>query len=183
MVLKIVIAVVALIAIPLIVALFVKKDYAVSREVTIRKPKLEVYNYLRFLKNQDAFSKWVMVDPGMKKDYQGTDGTIGFVYAWDGDKAGKGEQEIKGLSEGERVDLELRFVKPIASAGKAHFTTQTVSENETKVTWAMEASNTYPMNFMNLFMDRLLGGDLQVSLHNLKSILEKDQTKAPVAGK
>lgn len=180
MLLKIVIAVVTLIAIPLIVALFVKKDYAVSREVTIQTPKQDVYNYLKFLKNQDTFSKWVMVDPDMKKDYRGTDGTLGFVYAWDGEKAGKGEQEIKGLDEGERIDLELRFIKPFTNVGQAYFITETVSENETKVTWGMEATSTYPMNFMNLFMDRLLGKDLEVSLGNLKNILEKDQIK-PVA--
>lgn len=54
------------------------------------------------------------MDPNMKKDFRGTDGTVGFVYAWDGNKkAGKGEQEIKKITEGERVDVEVRFEKPL----------------------------------------------------------------------
>ena len=94
---KILIVVLIIIAIPLIIALFVRKEYAVERELTISKPQQEVFNYVKYLKNQDNYSKWVMTDPAMKKDFKGIDGTSGFVYAWDSKikKAGKGEQEIK----------------------------------------------------------------------------------------
>lgn len=96
----------------LVAALLVKKEYTVERTTTINQFKPEVFNYLRFLKNQDHYSKWVMTDPAMKKEFRGTDGTIGFVYAWDGNKkAGKGEQEIKQINE-EKIDLEIRFMRP-----------------------------------------------------------------------
>ena len=77
---KIIIVIAILIAIPLIVALFVKKDYAIERQVVINKPKQEVFNYIKFLKNQDNYSKWNMIDPNMKKAYTGTDGTVGFLF-------------------------------------------------------------------------------------------------------
>jgi hypothetical protein len=49
----------------------------------------------------------------MKKEFRGTDGTDGFVYAWDGNKnAGSGEQEIKRITDGDRIDLEIRFARP-----------------------------------------------------------------------
>jgi LPS O-antigen subunit length determinant protein (WzzB/FepE family) len=64
---KILIVVIVLIALPLIVALLVKKEYTVDREITINKSKREVFNYVRHLKNQDNYSKWVMMDPNMKK--------------------------------------------------------------------------------------------------------------------
>ena len=80
---KILIVVVIIIAIPLIIALFIKKEYSIQREITINKPQQEVFNYVKYLKNQDNYSKWVMTDPAMKKDFRGTDGTVGFVYAWD----------------------------------------------------------------------------------------------------
>ena len=42
-----------------------------------------------------------MADPNMKKSYSDIDGTVGFIYAWDGNKeAGKGEQESKTSSKG-----------------------------------------------------------------------------------
>ena len=171
---KILLVVAILIAIPLIVALFVKKEYAVEREVTINKPKEEVFNYVKHLKNQDNYSKWVRMDPNMKKDFRGTDGTVGFVYAWDGNKdAGKGEQEIKNITEGERVDVEVRFEKPFEGMATAPIITEAMAENQTKVKWGMKGKSTYPMNFMNLFMDGMLGKDLEISLTTLKGILEK----------
>jgi uncharacterized protein YndB with AHSA1/START domain len=171
---KILIGIVILIAIPLIVALFVKKEYVIEREVTINKPKEQVFDYVKHLRNQDNYSKWVRMDPNMKKDFRGTDGTVGFVYAWDGnDDAGKGEQEIKNIKEGERVDVEIRFEKPMEGIATAPIITEAISPNQTKVKWGMAGKSNYPMNFMNLFMDGILGKDIEASLNSLKGILEK----------
>lgn len=171
---KMLIAVAVLMAIPLVMALFISKDYSITREVVINKPKQDVFNYIKLLKNQDDYNIWVQMDPNMKKDFRGTDGTVGFVYAWDGnDKAGAGEQEIKSIVDGERMDVELRFKRPFESTGHAPFTTETVNENQTKVTWNMNGVSSYPMNFMNLFMDGMLGKDMDASLGMLKANLEK----------
>jgi hypothetical protein len=171
---KILIVIGALVALLLIAALFIKKEYNIVREITINKPKTEVFSYVKHLKNQDNYSKWVRMDPNMKKDFRGTDGTVGFIYAWDGNKkAGKGEQEIKKIAEGERVDVEVRFEKPFEGIATAPIITEAISANETKVKWAMNGKSKYPLNFMNLFMDDMLGKDLETSLTTLKSILEK----------
>ena len=170
---KILFGVVGFIALLLVIALFVKKDYNVEREITIAKPRKEVFDYLKHLKNQDYYNKWVMMDPKMKKEYRGTDGTTGFVYSWDSEEAGKGEQEIKSISEGERLDLEIRFKEPYESIAKVPFVVEEVSADQTKVKWGMQGTSPYPMNLMNLFIDNLLGKDLETSLATLKSNLEK----------
>lgn len=161
----------------LLVALFVKKEYAVAREITINKPNQQVFDYIKLLKNQDNFSKWAMMDPAMTKTYRGTDGTVGFVSAWDSkdEHVGTGEQEIKKITEGERMDFELRFIKPFEATEAAYMTTTAVSENETKVTWGFNGHMNYPMNAMLLFMDfeDMIGGDLSTGLTNLKTVLEK----------
>src|SRR6478736_3566872 len=93
---KVALILLIILTIPLVIALFVKREYDVERAVTINKPKEEVFNYVKYLKNQDNYSKWIQIDPNLKKSFRGTDGTVGFVYAWDGNnQAGKGEQEIK----------------------------------------------------------------------------------------
>lgn len=113
------------------------------------------------------------MDPNMKKEFKGTDGKVGFVYAWDGNNdAGKGEQEIKRIREGESVDVEVRFIKPFEGIAQAPMTTEALSDNQTKVTWGMKGQSKYPMNLMNLFMDSMLGKDLETSLATLKVILE-----------
>lgn len=168
-----------LIAIPLVVAIFVKKEYAVEREITINKPNQEVFDYVKHLKNQDNFSKWAMMDPDMKKTYTGTDGTVGFVSAWESQKddVGTGEQEIKKITEGERIDFELRFIKPFEATETAYMTTEAISSTQTKVKWGFNGHMAYPMNLWLLFMDfeEMIGSDLQTGLDRLKVELEKQQ--------
>ena len=159
----------------LTIALFTKKSYSLQREIKIKRPLPEVFSFVSHLKNQEQFSKWVMMDPHMKKEYRGTDGSVGFVYAWDGNKqAGKGEQEIKNIKENERVEVEVRFIKPFEGIAKTPFITRAVSENETQVTWGMSSTMKYPMNVMLLFMnmDKILGKDVESSLLTLKGVLE-----------
>lgn len=166
-----------IIAIPLVVALFVKKDYVVEREIIINKPKAEVFEYIKFLKNQDNYSKWNMMDPDMKKTYQGTDGTIGFISAWESkmENVGAGEQEIVNMIDGERIDMKLRFKVPFESQNDAYMITEDMSNNQTKVKWGFKGAFPYPFNLMGLFMDmeKAVGGDLEVGLQNLKNLLEK----------
>ncbi len=174
---KIIIGILVLIAIPFIVALFIKKEYAVEREVTINQPKQEVFDYIKILKNQDNYSKWAQMDSNMKKTYKGTDGTNGFVSAWESTKkdVGKGEQEIKNITDGERIDYELRFIEPFQSTESAYMITENISENQTKVKWGFNGHMAYPMNLMFLFMnfEKMIGDDLETGLKNLKTILEK----------
>ncbi len=165
-----------IIVVGLLAALFIKKAYTIEREITINKPKNEVFNFIKHLKNQDYYSKWVMMDPNLKKNFRGTDGSEGFVYAWEGNKkAGKGEQEIKSIKEGERIDVEVRFIKPFAGIAFTPFTTETVQKGQTKVKWGMSSRLKYPMNIMLLFMnfDKILGKDIETSLVNLKNLLER----------
>jgi Polyketide cyclase / dehydrase and lipid transport len=166
-----------IIAIILAIALVVKKDYKVERDVIINRNKTEVFNYIKSLKNQDNFSKWGSLDPAMKKEYRGMDGTVGFVSSWEGNKkVGKGEQEIVKIAEGERVDYRLHFIKPFEGLADAYMTTAANSDSQTKVTWAMSSSMKYPMNIMLLFMnmEKMIGDDFSTGLNNLKNILEKN---------
>ncbi|GEP97599.1 DinB family protein [Chitinophaga cymbidii] len=173
---KILIVLAILIAIPLIIALFLKKDYAVEREITINRPKQEVFDYVKHLKNQDNYSKWAMMDPDMKKTYRGTDATVGFVSAWDSEdkNVGAGEQEIKKITEGERVDFELRFIRPFESTEAAYMITEASPEDQTNVKWGFNGHMNYPMNLMLLFMDfeEMIASDLDTGLTRLKGVLE-----------
>ncbi len=166
-----------LIAIPLIVALFVNGEYNVKREVDIKKPKAQVFEYIKYVKNQDYFSKWNMMDPNMKKSYKGTDGTVGFVYSWEGnpDNVGTGEQEIIKITEGERMDFKLRFKVPFEAQDDAYMITTATDTATTHVTWGFSGKMPYPMNFMCLFMnmDEMVGPDLATGLENLKAVMEK----------
>lgn len=171
----ILLVIVVIVAIPLIIALFVSNDYNITRSIIINKPQQGVFDYIKLLKNQEKFSKWVMTDPNMKTTFTGTDGTVGCIYAWDSvnKQAGKGEQEIKKINEGEGIDVEVRFEKPFKGLANTPLHTEAISANETKVIWGMNGTNKYPLNLMTLFMSGALGKDIDASLNLLKKNLEQ----------
>jgi len=173
---RIIIVVLVLVAIPFITALFVKKDYAVEKEIVINKPKQVVFDYIKMLRNQDNFSVWAKKDPNMKKGYSGTDGAPGFIASWESqnNEVGTGEQEILKITEGERIDFRLRFKVPFEAQDDAYMITEAVGDNQTKVKWGFMGAFPYPMNIMNLFMDmdKAVGKDLSQGLANLKATLE-----------
>jgi hypothetical protein len=166
----------AIIAIVLILGLILKSDMNAERTVTINRSKTIVFDYIKLLKNQNNFSKWATIDPNMIKEFRGTDGTVGFVSAWksENSEVGEGEQEIKGVIEGERIDYELRFIEPMASTATAYMITEAINDSTTQVKWGFGGNMTYPFNVMMLFMDmeKIIGDDFSMGLTNLKAILE-----------
>ena len=163
-----------IIAFLLLLALFTRKKYNVQRDIVIQAPRQKVFNYVKQLKNQDHFNKWVMVDPDMKRTFKGTDGTVGFIYGWNGNKkAGEGEQEITAIREDKSIETEIRFVRPITGVSFAKMTTESVTDNQTKVTWSNASTMKYPMNIMLGMIEKMLAKDMDASLLNLKGILEK----------
>ncbi|MEX0883101.1 MAG: SRPBCC family protein [Cyclobacteriaceae bacterium] len=171
-----VVVILILVAIPFMVALFIPKDYAVEREVIIDKPHSEVYGYTKYLKNQDNFSKWALMDPQMKKNYSGTDGEVGFVAGWESENpdVGIGEQEITRIEEGKRIEYELRFKEPFEASDMAYMEFEALNDSQTKVIWGFDGHMDYPMNAMLLMMDMesMIGNDFEQGLQTLKEILE-----------
>jgi len=173
---KVLYVILGLVVLICIAGMIAPKDFSLEREVVINKPIDQVFAYLKPLKNQDEWSVWAKMDPHMKKEYRGTDGTVGFVSAWEGNSdVGKGEQEIKGITEMQRIDYELRFEKPYKTANQSYIITENAGENQTKVKWGFKGHMAFPMNVMLLFMnmDKMLGKDFEEGLANLKANLEK----------
>lgn len=173
---RILLVVAVLVGVVLITAAFIKKDMSGTREVAINRPAGQVYDYVKYLKNQNEYSKWAGMDPAMKKEYRGTDATKGFVSAWESENGnvGKGEQEIKSIIPGKRIDYEIRFKEPMESTMTAFMTTEPLNPSQTKVKWGFHGKMQYPFNFIRLFMDmdKMVGDDFGTGLTNLKTKLE-----------
>lgn len=174
---RILIVLILIVSIVLIAAYFMPKEYAVTKEITINKPVDSVFNYVRYLKNQNEFSVWANIDPKMKSTYKGTDGTVGAIAAWESEvkDVGAGEQEITKITEGKRLDFALRFKKPMEDTAQGFMSTEAVSGNQTKVKWGINGVFPYPMNIMMpmMKMDQMIGNDLQKGLENLKVKMEE----------
>lgn len=174
---KILVLLILIFAIVLIAAYFMPKNYAVEREITINKPVDTVFNYVKYLKNQNEFSVWANIDPKMKSKISGTDGTVGAISAWESNvkEVGVGEQEIIKITEGSRLDFALRFKKPMDDTAVGFISTEAVTANKTKVKWGVSGVIPYPMNIMlpMMKMDQMIGNDLQKGLENLQAKLDK----------
>jgi hypothetical protein len=115
-----------------------------------------------------------MVAPDRKREFKGTDGTVGYIYAWSGNKnAGVGEKEIKNMIEGKRIETEIRFVKPMAAVACVIMETESLSDNQTKVGWSNAGILKYPINIMIPMLERSVAKDMDSSLSTLKNIFEK----------
>lgn len=166
-----------LIALVFFLHLMGPKNYNVFRTVEISKPKNEVFNYLRYLKNMDDWSPWAKKDPNMQKKFSGTDGEVGAISYWHGNKqVGEGEQEIKKVTDGKRIESELRFLKPFKSTSDCYLDVEELSNGSTKVKWGFSGSNKFPMTIMSLFksMDRMVGPDFEEGMASLKSVMENN---------
>ena len=163
-----------IIALLLIIALFMKREHYVNRAIIINAPLQKVFDYVKLLKNQETFNKHAMVDADRKKESKGTDGTVGYIYSWSGDKnAGEGEKEIKNIIEGKRIETEICFVKPMRTSAIVIMETESLSDNQTKVSWSNAGTLKYPINIFVPMLEKKLPKEMDSSLSTLKNILEK----------
>ena len=150
------------------------KEMFIEKSVVINKDVHEVFEFLKKTKHQDQFSVWNMKDPGMNKTYTGTDGTQGFIYAWDSkDKnVGAGEQETKNLIEDTRIDREIRFKRPMQNTAQSSFITDKTHNEVTSVTWTFACPTKFPMSLFSPIFKKMLGKQIDQGLQNLKKLLE-----------
>ena len=158
----------------LVLYLLAPATYDVSRTTEVRRPPEDVFDYLKYLKNQDEWSPWGQKDPNMKKGFRGTDGTVGAVSTWEGNKqVGAGEQEITRIVAGQRIESVLRFLKPWKSTSDAYLEVEP-APGGSLIRWGFKGSSGFPMRLMMLFMsmDKMVGKDFEQGLANLKARLE-----------
>jgi len=169
-------ALLSVIALIILLGIIAPKNYSVQRSIVINKPVHETFRYLKMVKNQDQWSPWKKKDPNMKQQFTGTDGEVGFVSKWEGNKdVGIGEQEITRIIRNDCIETQLRFFKPWKSESNGLLKVDSVENRKTKVTWGFSGKNKFPSNIFFLFfnMDKTVGQDFEEGLESLKIILEK----------
>lgn len=167
-----------LIALFLVLAAVMPKDFKIEKEIIVNKPVHDVFNYLKTTKNAKEWCPWMKKDPNITQEFTGEDGTVGFIESWSGNKeVGVGEKEITNIVANQRIDFELRFLKPMKATNQAYLITEDLGNNETKVIWGMTGHTNFPLNLICFFMQKKVGNEFSAGLNNLKEVLEG--TKKP----
>jgi len=169
--------IVVIVAICCVVVAIQPAHYHVERSATINAPALLVFNQVNDFHKWDTWSPWARLDPNMKTSYEGAPTGNGAVYSWSGNSnVGEGRMTITDSKPGESIKIKLEFIKPFAS------TTATVFDfkpqgNQTAVTWTMDGENNFVGKAFGLVMnmDKLVGGDFEKGLAQMKAIAEKSQ--------
>ena len=172
---KVFYAIIALIVLYFVLALFGPKQVKAERTITISaapevvREKLGDYRFFH-----EQWSPWTLRDPNMKTTFTGEPGQPGHKYVWEGNKdVGSGEMELVRHS-GDSIVQVLRF----AGQGDAmayHIVKPAAGGSE--VSWGLGFDVGFfwrtPMLFMN--MDKMIGADYEQGLARLKEVVEKGE--------
>ena len=162
-----------LLAFVFIGGLFIKKDYHLERSITINAPREKVWGHVNSLQKFATWNPFVEKDPNVKTSFEGTEGTPGSVYKWDGNsKVGQGTQTITSIDSASSVKSHLHFIKPMEGQADAFLNLADAGNGSTTVTWGFDSKYKYPLNVMTLFMDGMMENTFDKGLNKLKKIAE-----------
>ena len=167
--------IIGIIVLLLIAAAFAEKTFSLQKEVTINKPAIDIYNYVRMHKNQVDWNAWYKMDTNAKINITGTDGELGSAWTWESEITGQGSQTIVALDPGVRIGYELHFLKPFESKASNEITFEAIDSTHTLVKNTFNGNSPYPMNLLHVLMnmDKMMGTPMQDGLNAIKANLEK----------
>jgi hypothetical protein len=122
----------------------------------------------------EAWSPWAKLDPACKNTFEGPSAGTGAVFAWSGnDEVGEGRMTILESKPNEHIRIKLAFIRPFENSCNVDFTFKPEGK-DTVVTWTMSGQNNFMGKAVHLCMnmDRMVGGDFEKGLAQIKAITE-----------
>jgi len=172
---NILLALAAIIAVLVIIVALQPDTFQVTRNITIKAPPSTIFPQVNDLHQWTAWSPWERLDPALQRTYEGSPTGSGAIYRWNSAKndVGQGAMTITDSRPSELVGIKLEFLKPFAATNDVAFTFKPEGD-ETLVTWTMNGKANFMCKAMNLVMnmDKMVGGDFEKGLTNLKSVTE-----------
>ena len=160
----------------LVILLFAKKDYTFEKEISINAKSSEVYNFLKFLRNQSKFNHWYISNNDYTNDFTGEDGTTSAVFRWESDNyyLRSGTQTIKKMNYPETIQIDIATDGPYNITG-AQFFHLNEQNGVTNLTWKINVRFPFPYNIIILSDDfeKKLNNSIEISFQNLRKELEK----------
>jgi uncharacterized protein YndB with AHSA1/START domain len=171
---KILVGLVVVLAVLVVVIVLQPSEFRVERTVTVAAPAPAVFAQVNDFHHWEAWNPWAKIDPAMKQTYEGAPAGVGAVYSWAGNnEVGEGRMTITESRPSELIRIRLDFLKPFSATSIGEFTFRPVGD-QTAVTWRMIGTNNFVAKAVHLFMnmDRMIGGQFEIGLAQLKAIAE-----------
>ncbi len=153
-------------------------NFSVSRSAVIDAPAEAVFAKLVDFHAWKDWSPWARLDPGATQSFDGPESGVGSSFAWSGNrKVGAGKMTILECVKDELLRIRLEFERPMRATNAASFELKP-EEGATRLIWTMKGKNEFQAKLFSLFVncDRLIGGDFERGLANLKALVEGKST-------
>ena len=159
----------------IILGLMGPKTFRVERSAVIHAPTEVVFNRVGKLAEMKTWGPWQEMDKDQVQSIEGTDGTVGAVWKWEGDTVGKGMQEIVAIEANKSVRTKLTFLEPMEAVNEGTYDLEAMGDS-TRITWGLQGENGFVGRVMGVFMDmdKMIGPDFEKGLSNLKGLAETD---------
>ncbi|MFH1161484.1 MAG: GyrI-like domain-containing protein [bacterium] len=181
---KIVLWLVIIVAVLVIIAFLLPRQYKFERSITIGASKALIYNLTCNLKKWDLWAPWTKeVDTTALFELSGNDCEVGTIWKWKGELLGTGELIVTEAVPGQLFAYDLTFDEgKYASKGSI----SCVEKNDSVlVIWTDQGDLGFNpfARYMGLFMDRMMGPDFEKGLIKLKEVAEEREGWPPIEEK
>jgi len=170
---KILLGLVAIIAIFLIVAALQPADFRITRSAVIAAPPAVVFEQINDFHKWNDWSPWAKLDPDAKNSFDGPASGVGAKFSWSGNSdVGEGSMKITASKPAESVVMDLVFIKPFAATNLTEFTLKPEGGG-TSVTWSMSGKNGFMAKAFGLVVncDKMVGTKFEEGFGNLKAVV------------
>jgi len=176
---KILIVIVALVAVFALIVALQPAEYRVVRTATISAPPATVFAQVNDFHQWEPWSPWAKLDPAAKNTFEGPPAGVGAVFMWAGnDKVGEGRMTLTESHPNDLIRIKLDFIKPFASTCTTEFVFKPEGDHTT-VAWTMSGHKNFISKAFCMFMnmDKMVGGDFERGLRQMKSAVEAPPKK------
>ena len=149
--------------------------FRIVRTAKVAAPPDKVFAEVNDFHRWQAWSPWLALDPAAKSTFEGPTAGQGAGFGWSGnDKVGEGHMLVTESRPSDLVRIKLDFIRPMAGTAMTDITFKPAGP-ETEVTWAMYGEDGFVGKAARFFMniDKMVGGDFERGLANLKAVAEK----------
>ncbi len=178
---KIVLWLLIIVAVLVIIAYLLPRQYKVERSITIGADKTLVYDLTCNLKKWDLWTPWTNdMDTTALFELSGNDCEVGTIWKWNGEILGNGELIVTEAVPGSFFAYDLTFDEG-KYVSKGSFTYDEVNDS-VLVIWADQGDLGFnPLNrYTGLFMDKMMGPDFEKGLLKLKEVAEERHGWPPI---
>lgn len=149
-------------------------SFQVSRTLPVQAPPEKVFPLINDLRAFNSWNPFVRSDPAPQLAYSGPGSGPGAQNAFGPGKGGTGTLTIVEVEAPSKVVMSLDMTRPMAARNRVVFSLEPRG-GATLVTWTLAGPTPLVGKVLHMFidMDKMVGGQFEAGLADLKALAEK----------